>query len=135
MLYAIRQGQVAGYTDGQWPILHLETSTEKIVETGRRFAFTDGHAEIGFSDYSEDLGCLDSFIDWEAMKSSYWNDTANHPDRKRRRQAEFMVHETVPWAAIQRIGVLDIRMKERLESLLQSSSHRPLVVVATDWYY
>jgi hypothetical protein len=135
MLFVIKQGLVSGYAEGQRPILHLETSTEKLVETGRPYAFTNGHAEMAISDYSHDLNLLDSFVDWQTMRSRYWNDTAENPDRKRRRQAEFLVHRTVPWTVIQRIGVLDRRMADDVESLLQSSSHRPLVVVEPGWYY
>ena len=135
MLYAVRQGLVAGYPDGQREILHLETSTERLQATEKPFAFTNGHAEMAISDYCDDLSRLNDFVDWSTIKGIYWNDTAAEPDRKRRRQAEFLIHESVPWTAIERIGVLDNKMAEEVESALQSSSHRPLVVVASHWYY
>lgn len=135
MLFAISKGQVVGYSDGQRQVLHLETSTEKLASLEKPFAFTNGHAEIAMSDYSSDLSRLNGFIDWQTMQSTYWNDTAEQPDRKRRRQAEFLVYETVPWTAIQRIGVLDKKMAEEVELALQSSSHRPLVAVEPRWYY
>lgn len=69
------------------------------------------------------------------MESHYWNDTAEQPDRKRKRQAEFLVQEFVPWGAIERIGVIDKRIADGVTSALQNCSHRPLVVVERSWYY
>ena len=50
-----------------------------------------------FTDFFDDLKDLDK-IDWDLMQSRYWNDTNDDPDRKRRRQAEFLVHEFFPWS-------------------------------------
>ena len=46
MLFSIKKGNVAGYQDGQRPILHLVSSTETVLAAGLRFTFTDGHAEM-----------------------------------------------------------------------------------------
>lgn len=55
MLYTINKGNVPGYSDGQSPVLHLVSSVEEIVEAGLPFVFTDGHAEMGYSDFFDDL--------------------------------------------------------------------------------
>ena len=92
MLYSIRGGFVEGYSEGQDPIVHLEATVEAVARTGLAFAFTDGHAELAVTDYFDDLTKLPEIVDWEVMRSEYWNDTADQPDRKRKRQAEFLVH-------------------------------------------
>ena len=135
MLYAIDKGNVEGYQEGQNPIVHLVTSTENLQSMNRPIAFTNGHAEIDYTEFSEDLSQLDKLVDWTIMASTYWNETLEHPDRKRKRQAEFLVHEFVPWTTIELIGVIDKRVAEEITTALENSSHRPLVVVERAWYF
>ena len=85
-------------------------------------------------DFFEDLGRLDR-VDWAVMKSRYWYDTATDPDRKRRRQAEFLVHEFCPWALIQEVGVFNSTVQSDVERILEGGAHRPPVHVHRDWYY
>lgn len=135
MLYTIGKGNVEGYRDGQSPIVHLVTSTEALQSLKTPFAFTNGHAEIDYTEFSEDLSQLDKLVDWGIMSSTYWNETLEHPDRKRKRQAEFLVHEFVPWTQVQKLGVMDKHVAEQVVAALENSSHRPLVVVERAWYY
>ncbi|MEN9425273.1 MAG: hypothetical protein RL122_2656, partial [Pseudomonadota bacterium] len=63
--------------------------------------------------------------------------TDEDPDRKRRRQAEFLVHQCVPWACIAGIGVYDAAQQSRVTSILDNapSIHKPTVKVLRKWYY
>jgi hypothetical protein len=54
---------------------------------------------------------------------------------KERKQADFLVEESFPWELIERIGVIDEKIAERVASLLREASHRPKVVVAPQWYF
>lgn len=134
MLYALNQGAVAGYTEGQRPIMHLVTSAETIVHQQLPFAFTDGHADVALSRYFDDLQALDQ-VDWQVMQETFWNDTAEDGDRKRRRQAEFLVHHFFPWTLIEEIGVMTRQMAHDVQQILQTSAHRPQVTVSSRWYY
>jgi hypothetical protein len=58
-----------------------------------------------------------------------------NPDRKRRRQAEFLCHEFVPWNSIEKIGVIENRMKIQVEAILEKEEHKPPVVIERGWYY
>ena len=49
MLYALHRNRVEGYSGGQTPVLHLVTSVVRLIETGHRFVFTDGHATMRLS--------------------------------------------------------------------------------------
>jgi hypothetical protein len=71
------------------------------------------------------------------MQARIWTDTDEDPDRKRRRQAEFLVHQYFPWPVISGVAVFDEIMKLRVESLLDSlkPEHLPRVKVLRDWYY
>ena len=97
MLYAIDRGAVEGYVDGQRPVIYLCSTAEAVRKARLRWVFTEGHADMRFTDFFDDLKDLDK-IDWDLMQSRYWNDTNDDPDRKRRRQAEFLVHEFFPWS-------------------------------------
>ncbi len=124
MLYAIDHGFVAGYTEGQRPIVHLVTSAERIAQQGLRFAFTDGHADMALSRFFDDLQALNQ-IDWQVMQAPFWNDTAEDGDRKRRRQAEFLVHHFFPWTLVEEIGVIGRQVAHDVQQSLQASAPSP----------
>ncbi len=136
MLYAIHTGNVEAYADGQRPVLHLVSSAESVAESGLPFTWTEGHAEIAFSEFFEGLPELRRRIDWEVMRAKYWND--NPPaviDRKRKRQAEFLVHRFFPWPLFDTIGVIDRAMKDQVAEILAAADHKPEVQVRPGWYY
>lgn len=135
MLYSIGGGFVEGYTDGEDPILHLVTSAEIVRAAELQFTFTDGHAELAVSDFFDNLAELATKVDWQVMRSRYWYDTPEQPDRKRKRQAEFLVHRFAPWTLIQDIGVKSPAMKTEIEDMLRTSTYRPTVTVKRNWYY
>lgn len=135
MLYTVHQGNVNGYAEGQRPIVHLVSSVEQAIALGKPWCFTDGHADMAFSSFSDDYGDLDGKVDWSVMSLQFWNDTDMQPDRKRRRQAEFLAHQSFPWTAIAEIGVVDDGIRSQMETALAGSDHRPPVVVHKDWYY
>ena len=136
MLYAIHNGYVEGYHRRQNNIVHLVASAERFVRENISFVFTDGHAEVAISRYFEDLNDLNE-IDWNLMKFIYWYDTPNYPDRKRRRQAEFLVYLNVPWQYINEIGVRLISIQQKVENILDQASviHRPRITIHPEWYY
>lgn len=135
MLYSIGGGFVEGYADGEDPILHLVTSAEVVKAVGLPFTFTDGHAELAVSEFFDNLAELATKVDWQVMRSTYWNDTPEQPDRKRKRQAEFLVHRFAPWTLMQDIGVKSQEMKTEIEQILRASTHRPTVTIKRNWYY
>ncbi len=134
MLYVINSGRVEGYDGGQQPVIHLRTSAESVAEAEVDWVFTEGHAEMAFTDFYNDLEDLDK-IDWPVMRSRYWFDTDEHPDRKRKRQAEFLVHQFFPWELVEYIGVYGKGIEEQVQRLLAKSKHAPQIGVERGWYY
>jgi hypothetical protein len=134
MLYAINGGWVEGYKGGQTPVLHLVSSAEAVAAAGLPFCFTDGHAEMDISDFYGDLANLKE-IDWEIMTATYWRDTNEDNDRKRRRQAEFLVHNALPWQLITEVGVISSKVAAAVTTVLATVAHKPTVAVHRDWYY
>lgn len=135
MLCAIHNGRVAGYSQGQKPVIHLVAEAEAVEAENIACAFTDGHAVMTYSEFYTDLQALESAIDWDIMKNNYWADTLEDGDRKRRRQAEFLVHQFCPWRLITKIGVIDRAIKSQVEQTLQNINHKPDIEVYSSWYY
>ena len=134
MLYSIHRGNVEGYTEGEAPILHLVANAEAVAASGQGFVFTDGHAIMAFTDFYNDLRDLDK-IDWEVIKAKYWRDTLDDNDRVRRRNAEFLVHQFVPWELIQAIGVMYKAVAVKVERMLRDSSRQVVTKLHKEWYY
>ncbi len=95
MLYAISKSTVEGYEQGQAPVIYLGSKVEAVIAAGLPFVFTDGHAAMDLTDFYDDLANLGQ-IDWPLMSATYWLDNEEYPDRKRRRQAEFLIHQFAP---------------------------------------
>jgi ssDNA thymidine ADP-ribosyltransferase, DarT len=96
--------------------------------------FTDGHAVIGYTEFYDCLEALNA-IDWEIMQDKYWSNTPEDGDRKRRRQAEFLVHQFCPWKLITEIGVINNTIADQVQQILQNFNNQTPVKVYPSWYY
>lgn len=134
MLYTISRGNVEGYEEGQNPIVYCVSTAQAAQAAGLGFVFTDGHGVMDFTDFFDDLADLDE-VDWPLMEARYWFDTDRDPDRKRRRQAEFLVYQRFPWELIEEIGTVSQSVRRTVEGIVESSQHSPLVDVRRAWYY
>jgi len=134
MLYAIHKGFVRSSLS-QEEIIYLVTSVEKVAQAGKAFVFTDRHPLSTSARFSNDLNKLDQYVDQDVMRSRYWYDCPQFPDRRSRRQAEFLVHCQVEWSLIEQIGVFDRTRMVQVSQILQHATYRPPVLVERDWYY
>lgn len=130
MLYVVSQGH-ADYAAGQQPIIHLVSSVDTIVASGRPWAFTDIHADLGYASQFDSLDDLDE-VDWGVMPVRQWGGDS---ELKEKRQAEFLVYDWCPWNAIVEIGVINDAMAVKVQAALATVAHKPNVVVHHDWYY
>lgn len=129
MLFVVSKGH-KNYDEGQTPIVHLVSSIDAIKTSGRPWAFTDRHADLGYSnqyDSSDDL----SNVDWSIMTKHYWSES----EIKEKRQAEFLVHDYCPWVTIEEIVVINQEVKDRVEAALAGAAHKPAVKINKNWYY
>lgn len=134
MLYSIHQGQVIGYAGGQANVVYLVGTVETVVAGNRPWFFTDGHAVQAMTEFFANSEHLDK-IDWNVIRSRSWKDRENDPDRKRRKQAEFLIHGSVPWSWICSIGVVDQGRSQRVKEMIAEASHQPEVSIERSWYY
>ena len=129
MLYYLNKNQQGG----QRYMIHLETHAKTAYSAGQ-CVFTDGHPIMALSEFYSDLKEITN-IDWPLMGSQQWANTTDDPDRKRRRQAEFLVLESLPWTCIERIGVLNSKASAYIEKLIETAEHKPAISVEPNWYY
>lgn len=64
-----------------------------------------------------------------------WANTADYPDRKEKKQAEFLVHNKLPWELIYGIAVINDDVGLNVESMLKGQKHKPIIKVKNEWYY
>jgi hypothetical protein len=135
MLYKLSKGSVPNYQDGQAPLIYLVSSVLKVLEVGRPCLFSDGNCAHSVTEIFDDLTLLDAAVDWDVMRGRMWNNTAEDPDRMRRRMAEFLVHDNVPIGCVAEIGVLTQPVKIQVERELAARSTRIPVRVRAGWYF
>lgn len=136
MLYQLHTGRVAGYSDGQDPLIYLVSTAQRVQQQNVPFVFSDGHGIAAFTSWFADLVDLNK-VDWAAVKATYWRDIAEDTDRQRRKQAEFLVHRFCPWSLLLGVAVYNEARKAQVEAILQNfpgTIHFP-VKVRRDWYY
>lgn len=133
MLFTINKGNVP-CDGGQDALVHLVSTAQAVEDEGLGFAFADGHGIMNFSNFYDDLNDLDE-VDWDVMAATYWHDTADHPDRKRRRQAEFLVHKEFPWRLVTDIVVRSESAKGIVGGMISGLAHIPRVRADQSWYY
>jgi ssDNA thymidine ADP-ribosyltransferase, DarT len=134
MLYSIHTGHVSGYDGGQKSIVYLVSSVERVSQGDRSWCFTDGHAVEAMTTFFDDLDSLVR-VDWALIYNWSWKNTEEDPDRKRRKQAEFLIHESFPWNWVERIGVLNAAVAEQVQAILSATDARPEISVQPKSYY
>jgi hypothetical protein len=134
MLYSIHTGFVEGYDSGQTSIIYLVSSVEQVVQGNRPWCFTNGHAVEAMTDFFDDVGRLDQ-VDWPVIDHWSWKNTEEDPDRKRRKQAEFLVHQSFPWSWVESIGVINAQMEQKVAAILANVQHQPPIEVRPNWFY
>lgn len=134
MLYTIHMGNVPAYRDGQANILHLVGSVDAVAQANLPFVFTDGHAVVQISLFYNDLKDLNQ-VDWKVVEDWRWHDTEADNDRKRRKQAEFLVKGYFPFSLVQEIGVYSAAIRDRVLPMLENLVQKPIVSIQRKWYY
>ncbi|MEW6113501.1 MAG: DUF4433 domain-containing protein [Thermodesulfobacteriota bacterium] len=136
MLLRLHTGRVQGYTEGQQPIVYLVSTAQAVAEAQQQFVFTDGHGLARYTRWFDSLDNLNE-VPWDTVYARQWNDTVDHPDRQRRKQAEFLVHTTCPWNLLIEIGVLSEAMRQWVAGVLAAhpQAHQPAIHIRREWYY
>lgn len=136
MLFQLKTGRVAGYNEGQAPLVYLKSTAQAAGGAALGFVFSNGHGIAAFTGWYDDLARLNE-VDWDMVYQRYWADNINDMDRQRRKQAEFLIHQFCPWELVQEIGVLNPTAQARVSEILNNSGAdpHPPVNVRAGWYY
>ena len=133
MLYVIYCANHLGLASigGQRPIVHLEADLHAVVQWADdrrvRWGFTLSNAARHDAEFRCHLGDL-SDVSWEAVEARDWSGPLKGP-----KQAEFLVHQRVPWSLIERIVVIDDQVAQRVSAITAGTPVR--VEVRRSWYY
>ena len=122
------------YRGGQGPIIHLELDLHETIQwadsVGRRWAFSLSNAALAYAEFRSRVGDLEE-IDWAAVRATDFRSA----EVKEGKQAEFLVHESVPWSVVTRIGVSTPEVQRQAQRAFADSPHRPPVQVVREWYF
>jgi hypothetical protein len=135
MLFKLARRGVAGYADGQDPLIYLVGTAEAVAEAGLWYLFSDGNCAASVTQLFNDLRHLDAAVDWGVMRARMWSDTADDPDRMRRRMAEFLVHQRVPVRCLAGIAVRTPATRDHVTAILAEHSISLPVRVRPGWYF
>ena len=136
MLLQLHTNQVPGYSERQEPLIYLVATVQDVAQAGVGFVYSDGHGLPAYTRWFDDLANLNQ-VDWEIVGARYWANTEEDMNRKRRKQAEFLVYRKCCWTLIRGIAVLNQRIENRVKRLfvhLDSAVRRP-VWLRPDLYY
>jgi hypothetical protein len=128
MLFKVGRGH-EDYSRGEDEIIHLYSSVQTAIAQGRAWAFTDLHADLRYANHFASLQELEQ-VDWNVMDLEQWG---GNDEIKAKRQAEFLVQGSFPWAAIEGIGVKSPSMAARIRGFLPGGT--PPLTVQRGWYY
>lgn len=136
MMLQLKTGQVAGYNEGQEPLIYLVSTVQAVESAGIKFAFSDGHGLASYTEWFDDVARLEE-VDWTVVYQRYWRGDVNDMDRQRKKQAEFLVHRYCPWSLIHEIVVIDTAMQQRVQAIQVNfpSDQRRVVKIDRNWYY
>lgn len=135
MLYILHKGNHPDidYHEGQCPILHLQADLITVTQWAQsnqvRWAFSDRNAGEYIANFYNDLSDLDK-INWAAVEETDFRDIVV----KEGKQAEFLVHESFPWELVEKIGVCNDNIRDKVMEEFGDSAW-PNVTVEHDWYY
>jgi hypothetical protein len=115
MLYVIQYGYNQVKVTPSEDIVYCVSSVQQLLNTNLDFVFTDGHSIEKLSTQYEpkDVINIDKLLDFRAINDKKFKDQ-NDLDKKRRKQAEFLVDGDIPIQAILGYIVYNKKAQDKL---------------------
>jgi hypothetical protein len=136
MLYILYMGNHPdiNYREGQGPIVHLQADLMASIRWAEkhkvRWTFSDRNAGANVVKFYKTLDGLDK-INWSAVAATdWWRDIII----KEGKQAEFLVYESFPWELVEKIGVHNNIVQQKVIEKL-TGENQSLVSIEPSWYY
>ncbi|MGC4109817.1 MAG: DUF4433 domain-containing protein [Nocardioides sp.] len=131
MMYTLSRNNYE-YQDGFDEVVYLVSSVPRIVALGGEWVASDRNAALYMAEFTDDEQSLTDHISWDVIVARYWSD---YPDGADLRAAEFLVHESVPWEAVEAIVTKTEETRAQVEAMVAGLRHSPRVVVRPGWYF
>ena len=136
MLYVISKGNnpELQFKGGQDEIVHLEVDYHSAVTWANRvhrlWAYSLSNAGAVYTEFDSGLPGLGR-LDWAAIANTDFRDS----DVKESKQAEFLMHTSLPWSLVSGIGVSSVHIQTAASTAISLASHKPPIAVMRNWYY
>ncbi len=134
MLYAIQNGFNGVKKRHPQEIVYIITTFKNIINNKCKYVFTDGHGYNLMSQFFNEEKNLKE-VDWNTVNLIRWNDTEDDPDRKRRKQAEFLVFKELPLKAVVALVVYNEAVKNEILTKFARHEFKCKVIVKPNFYY
>ncbi len=133
MLYVIQKGFNGVQPTSSENIVYCITSVAQIINFEIDYIFTDGHAVDCLSSFyfSNEVSNIEEIIDLKAIKDQYWIDPKDL-DKKRKKEAEFLVDGDIPELAIVCYIVFNQSAKNKL---LQLGLSEKKILIKSEYYF
>jgi len=115
-------------------ILILVSSLHRVSELGLSFLFTDSHAYSGLASFYDDLAQLER-IDWALLQRRDFKRDPEDPGKLERYQAEALVHQQVPLAALLGIVCYTDAVRAQIEGKIEGLGIALPVHTRPNWYF
>lgn len=132
MMSSIAKGNVNSYSEGQEPLVYIGSRLSVVDSMRLPWVASDGNCASSMTQYFGEWDAVEEGTDWDVIADRYWADTKEDGDRKRRRMAEFLVHQRFPVEAILAIVTMTLRAAEQVREIV-GNEYR--VLVCRDWYF
>lgn len=145
MLGTINEGNVPDCPYRQSDIVHFIANLDRVAAAGHAFVFYNYNATLNIAECFNSMSDLDK-IDWPlffeppqiAGFCKFWFSTVTNPRyalRMETRQAELLVHESLPLALCQGIGTYNEVKAEEVRILLAQTGVELPVKAKPGWYF
>lgn len=133
MLFVIQNGFNGVPKRNAEEIVYCVLRIDRIVESGLRFIFTDGHANDSLTSVyqSDKINELNEIIKVEDVYAQFWKSDEDQ-DLKRRKDAEFLFLDEVPVTQIVGFVVYNENAKKQLETMGIAPDK---IFITSEYYY
>ena len=135
MLYNILTGHGGLQKHTANNIIYLCCRIEGLIEICPKYFFTDGQANKQITAHFSNINDLNK-IDWNVVNGTDFRKSEDDPDKARRYQAEFLVHQHVPVNCISKIVIHNKSIANTIQaSLIKYGLKVPIEIAKKDCYY
>jgi ssDNA thymidine ADP-ribosyltransferase, DarT len=116
-------------------LVYLVTSLDRLASAGLSIVVTDGNAANEPTKFASGVDQVNELLDPDVLNARIWKNTPEDSDRMRRRMAECLVANHVPFKAIELVVVINETLRASAEATLRNAGADVPVEVKPHWYY